>query len=120
RWVTDCKPGEGKYLATYELESPAVLQSGDYLKRFENQTPWSRRCLSKCVVFRRWACEQTGGGPPDPAARSLFVIFDKQIPITNVRELVASAGEPKHITLVESSSLQPPAIPGARLYRAYS
>ena len=27
RWVADVKPGEGKYLATYELVSPGVLES---------------------------------------------------------------------------------------------
>src|SRR5204862_501779 len=27
RWVADCKPGEGKYLATYELDAPGVLSS---------------------------------------------------------------------------------------------
>ena len=43
----DCPTGDGKYLATYELDSPAVLQSPPYLARFRNQTPWSRRCLGK-------------------------------------------------------------------------
>ena len=56
--MRDCKPGEGKYLATYELDSLAVLQSPAYLARFQNQTPWSKRCLGKAVVFKRWACEQ--------------------------------------------------------------
>jgi hypothetical protein len=53
RWVADVEPGEGKYLGTYELASASVLTSKDYLKHFENQTPWSRRCLAKCVAFRR-------------------------------------------------------------------
>ena len=44
RWVADVPAGEGKYLATYELESAAVLQSAAYLARFRNQSPWSRRC----------------------------------------------------------------------------
>ena len=52
RWVADCKPGEGKYLATYELESLAVLGSPSYLSFFEKPTPWSQRCLGKAVVFR--------------------------------------------------------------------
>src|SRR3954454_4721120 len=51
RWVANsgmanCAPGEGRYLATYELDSPEVLQSA-----------WTRRYLSKAVAFRRWACE---------------------------------------------------------------
>src|SRR5438067_11317252 len=58
RWVAEVAPGEGKYLATYELDGPGVLQSPAYLERFANATPWTRRCLGCCVVFRRWACEQ--------------------------------------------------------------
>jgi len=34
RWVADVAPGEGKYLATYELDSLAVLTSAAYLARF--------------------------------------------------------------------------------------
>ena len=41
RWVADAKPGEGKYLATYELDSPGVLTSAVYLARLNNPTPWS-------------------------------------------------------------------------------
>src|SRR5881394_2438168 len=56
RWVANsgmanCAPGEGRYPAMYELDSPDVLQSA-----------WTRRCLSKAVVFRRWACEQREPG----------------------------------------------------------
>ena len=39
RWVSSCAPGEGKYLATYELDSAGVLQSPAYLERFANATP---------------------------------------------------------------------------------
>ena len=75
RWVADVAPGEGKYLATYELDSLAVLTSAAYLARFRNQTPWSRRCLGKAVVFKRWACEQVAPGTadPDPAAVAIFI-----------------------------------------------
>ena len=52
RWVADVAPGEGRYLATYELDSLQVLSSADYLARFQNQTPWSLRCLGKAVVFK--------------------------------------------------------------------
>src|SRR5437868_13850386 len=40
RWVADLKPGEGKYLATYELDTPDVLHTPEYLARFEGATPW--------------------------------------------------------------------------------
>ena len=75
RWVADVPAGAGKYLATYELESVEVLSSPAYLERFHNQTPWSRRCLGKAVVFKRWVCEQVdpGAADPHPAARALLL-----------------------------------------------
>ena len=76
RWVAEVAPGEGKYLATYELDSPRVLHSAEYLARFEGATPWTRRCLGKCVVFRRWACEQShpGDADPHPLGKALLMV----------------------------------------------
>lgn len=77
RWVADLAPGQGKYLATYELASPQVLTSDAYLARFHAPTPWSRRCLGRSVVFKRWACEQVlpGDAAPHARARALAVVF---------------------------------------------
>ena len=76
RWVDPHAPaGSGKYLATYELDSPQALQTPEYLAHVgDHFTPWSKRCLSRCVLFRRWACAQIAPGDalPDPAARALF------------------------------------------------
>jgi hypothetical protein len=78
RWIDPQAPaGSGKYLATYELDSPQVLKSPEYLAHVgEHFTPWTKRCLSRCVLFRRWACTQIlpGDAPPDPAARALFFV----------------------------------------------
>jgi len=77
RWVDpQATAGTGKYVATYELDSPQVLETPEYLAHVgDNFTPWSKRCLSRCVLFRRWACAQIGPGDagPDPAARALFL-----------------------------------------------
>lgn len=77
RWVDAQSPaGAGKYLATYELEHPQVLETAAYLAHVgDNFTPWSKRCLSHCTLFRRWACSQIppGDALPDPAARALFL-----------------------------------------------
>ena len=71
RWQADVKPGEGKYLATYELVSPSVLQAPEYLRHTgDGQTPWSRRMLGECTVFRRWACEQINPGDAMPPMMS--------------------------------------------------
>jgi hypothetical protein len=77
RWVDPHAPvGTGKYLATYELNSPQVLEAPEYLAHVgEHFTPWTKRCLSRCVLFRRWACAQIlpGDAPPSPDARALFL-----------------------------------------------
>jgi len=128
RWVAEGRPGEGKYLATYELDSPDVLRSPAYLARFENPTPWSRRCLDRTVVFRRWACEQDGAADPHAQCKALIVIAAGQAPaayegpgVLQVRRFNAFSGEPKHIALIELSSPEPRVLPAAefaRLYRA--
>jgi len=134
RWVADVAPGEGRYLATYELDSEAVLASPEYLARFEGATPWTRRCLGTAVVFRRWACEQVhpGDADPHPMARALLLVAgdspldDLALPTAlQVRRFTASAGTPRHVVLAELArqGSRLPAVPGAallRLYRAYA
>jgi hypothetical protein len=119
RWIADVPPGKGKYLATYELDSAAVLQSPAYLARFRNQTPWSKRCLGKAVVFKRWACEQIepGSADPHPAARGLVFTVDtiKLAGVVQTRRFAAESGET--IALHEISELRQP---GALVYRLYS
>lgn len=100
RWVADVPPGEGRYLATYELDSLQVLSSADYLARFQNQTPWSRRCLGKAVLFKRWACEQLEPGSADPHPGARALLLNREVPgALQVRRFVAEGGE--RITLCE-------------------
>jgi hypothetical protein len=111
RWVS-----ERTYLATYELDSAQVLQSAAYLARFHNQTPWSRRCLGKLVVFKRWACEQIepGDADPHPAARGLvFSTAPLRLSrgVLQIRRFAAESGE--QIALYELEK------PTARAYRLY-
>jgi hypothetical protein len=123
RWVADVAPGQGKYLGTYELDSPAVLQSPNYLARFQNQTPWSKRCLGKCVVFRRWACEQVSPGnamlSPDTKA-ILLGLGDSKPSGVDAKVFHDPAGKPRYVVIVEDAPR--PEIPGweFRLYRAYT
>ena len=134
RWVADVAPGAGKYLATYELDSPGVLQSSEYLTRFEGATPWTHRCLGKTVLFRRWACEQIQPGTADPhplAKAVLLVAGDAQIQLAipaalQTRHFIASAGTPRHIALIEFAREGTRSLPAAqagclmRLYRSYA
>jgi hypothetical protein len=127
RWVTACKPGEGKYLATYELESPAVLVSPTYLSFFKKPTPWSKRCLDKTLVFKRWACEQIspGDADPHPEAKAVLLALDEnKIPlesgILQVRTFLASSGEPRNLALYELAAHTPSLPSTVRVYRAYT
>jgi hypothetical protein len=128
RWVDTLAPaGTGKYLATYELDNPQVLETPEYLAHVgEHFTPWSKRCLSNCVLFRRWACRQIlpGDAQPDPAARALFMAcgdvpaeheaefnrwYDEEhIPllaavpgVLRARRFFAPQGKPRYVTLYE-------------------
>jgi hypothetical protein len=132
RWVADVAPGQGKYLATYELDSPQVLTSTEYLARFEAATPWTRRCLGKAIVFRRWACQQDGAAEPHPLAKALLMVA-ADAPIQGlslpgalqIRHFAASVGAPRHVALAElaweGSRAMPATDPGwfVRFYRAY-
>jgi hypothetical protein len=132
RWAADVPAGEGKYLATYELDTPQVLTSAEYLARFEGATPWTRRCLSKAVVFKRWACEQAGTADPHPLAKALLMVASES-PIQGlvlpnalqVRSFTASVGAPRHVVLAElaweaTRNIPPPQAGWfMRLYRAY-
>lgn len=114
RWISD-----GTYLATYELDSLAVLSSAPYLARYEHPTPWSRRCLGKCLVFKRWACEQVEPGNSDPhrAAQGLLFVMDHR-PVQGAvqcRKFVATSGEP--IALHELSTVEERFAPAYRLYK---
>ena len=134
RWVADVPAGQGKYLATYELDSAAVLSSPEYLPFLEKPTPWTKRCLGKTVVFRRWAMEQVAPGVAEPhrAAHALLLVLSETPTLGLVlsealeaRHFVDPAGKPPHAALFElaSPSLRSPPDfgPGrlARLYRAY-
>lgn len=118
RWVADVAPGEGKYLATYELDSPEVLQSKPYLERFRKQTPWSRRCLGKARVFKRWACAQVEPGNADPHPAAAGVMFTTQpIDVRAVlqrRRFAADSGESIYLYEVSDLGQQ-----GAIVYRLY-
>ena len=47
--------GEPKYLALYDVESPAVFSSSEYLKFYAGagQTPWTRRVEAAATAYTR-------------------------------------------------------------------
>jgi hypothetical protein len=114
RWVSG-----RSYLATYELDSAAVLQSPVYLARYQNQTPWSRRCLGKCVTFKRWACEQVEPGDAEPHPAPAGVAFgSKALRLDGVLQLRRFAADSAEaIFLYELST---PRQPDVVVYRRYT
>ena len=117
RWVGDLRPGEGKYLTSYELDSPQVLQSPAYLARFQNQTPWSRRCLARTVVFKRWACEQVEPGTADPHPRAQALLLNDVVDgALQVRRFKAQTGDTITLCELADSRIQPFTGPVYRLY----
>ena len=117
RWQRDCAPGEGKYLATYELTSEDVLQTPAYLAYVgDNFTPWSKRCLGRLSLFRRWACVQTvpGNRAPDESANALALACH-EVPAEHEAEFNRWY-DMEHLPLL----LQVPGVLAARRFRASS
>jgi hypothetical protein len=106
--LADCRPGEGKYLATYELDSPGVLQAVEYLARFEDATP--------CTRVDPWSAEA------QRLAKALLLIaHDAPFELAST----PSALQVRRFALVEFAWPEPARLPSApagaltRLYRAY-
>jgi hypothetical protein len=118
RWVADLPRGAGKYLATYELDSVTVLTSREYVRRFENPTPWSRRCLGRLVVFKRWACEQLepGRADPHPDAKGVLLGSDASGPLQR-RQFIATTGERIALCELSEIGIQTASGPVYRLYQ---
>ena len=130
----------GRYLATYELERPEVLDSPEYLERFrDGPTPWTKRSLGRAIVFRRWACEQINPGDalPPAGARALFLAcgdvpaeheaefnrwYDEEHApmlrrvegVLAARRFRAGAGTPRYIALYDLADERVPGSPGWR------
>jgi len=70
-----CLDGAPKYLAVYDTESAAVLDTPAYLSvSFDNASPWTRRVTGRGRIYRS-AGEQVypGGALTRPCARLLLV-----------------------------------------------
>jgi len=83
--------GDPKYFATYECGSVDDLADPRYLKRLVDQTPWSRRVMSRFTKFHRLtarirvdATHGSGGAVaclrfvPDPAKRRALTAWLKE------------------------------------------
>lgn len=148
RWVADepcdlsLAPEQrvGRYLATYELERPEVLDSPEYLCHLGGgATPWTKRCLGRAAAFRRWACEQIRPGEllAPPESRAVFLAcgdvpvehepefnrwYDEEhVPLLRrvdgvlaARRFRARTGRPRYIALYDLADELVPDSPGWR------
>jgi hypothetical protein len=148
RWVAEgrCDPRVaaerriGRYLATYELARPEILETPEYLRHVgDGFTPWSKRCLGRTIVFRRWACEQItpGDALPPAGARAIFLAcgevpaahetefnrwYDEEhLPLLRqvdgvlaARRFRARTGTPRYIALYDLADERAPGSPGWR------
>jgi hypothetical protein len=130
----------GRYLVTYELERPEVLETPEYLKHVgAGATPWTRRCLERAAVFRRWACEQVNPGSLFPPIESRALLLacgdvpsqdeaefnrwydEEHIPLLRkvdgvlaARRFRARSGTPRYIALYDLADELVPESPGWR------
>jgi hypothetical protein len=67
RWLSD--EGKEVAVATYDLQTPDVLRSDDYLAvAFDNSSPWTKRVTGMCRLMLRFEGEQlTPGDLPAPS-----------------------------------------------------
>jgi hypothetical protein len=72
-----CLSGTPRYLAMYDLEGPAVLETPAYLRvSFENSSPWTKRVVSRVRVYRSAGVQvYPGDAVTGRAARLLLLRF---------------------------------------------
>ena len=64
RWI--CRHGWPRYIALYDLDSPAALDTPDYLAvSGDKLSPWSRRVLPRTIGRVRVVAEQIAPGTAD-------------------------------------------------------
>lgn len=81
-----CLNGHPRYLAMYDLASPAVLDSPEYLKvAFANSSPWTLRVLQRVRVYRSFGQQIYPG--------NVVTGMPARVQVLRFRGCPASAGE---------------------------
>jgi hypothetical protein len=72
-----CIAGAPRYMAMYDMQSPAVLDSADYLRvSFDKASPWTRRVTSRVRIYRSAGRQvYPGNALTGNAPRSLLLRF---------------------------------------------
>ena len=96
-----CISGAPRYLAMYDLRSPAVLESPEYLSvSFDKASPWTKRVTSRVRIYRSGGRQvYPGNALTGNAPRALLLRFSglssraEQAIVTGMRETFESHPE---------------------------
>jgi hypothetical protein len=76
-----CISGTPRYLAMYDLASPAVLETPEYLRvSFANSSPWTRRVVSRVRVYRSAGVQVYPGDVATGRAARLLLLRFRGLP----------------------------------------
>jgi hypothetical protein len=76
-----CLSGTPRYLALYDLASPAVLETPEYLRvSFEQSSPWTKRVVSRVRVYRAAGVQVYPGDVATGRAARLLLLRFRGLP----------------------------------------
>jgi hypothetical protein len=76
-----CLSGMPRYLALYDLTSPAVLETPAYLRvSFESSSPWTKRVVSRVRVYRSAGVQVYPGDALTGRAARLLLLRFRELP----------------------------------------
>lgn len=85
-----CTDGAPRYLAMYDLASPAVLDSPAYLKvGFANASPWTKRVTSRVRSYRSFGLQVYPGTSLTGRAARLLLLRFRALPAAAQDTIVA-------------------------------
>jgi hypothetical protein len=98
-----CADGHPKYLAMYDLDSHAVMQSPGYMRvGYENASPWTKRVTSRVRPWRSTGDQIWPGNQLTRGGAAVLLVRFRSVPSTAPREIVDIARrvfEPRPETL---------------------
>ena len=89
-----CLSGAPRYLAMYDMKSPAVLDSPEYLRvSFDQSSPWTKRVTSRVRIYRSAGRQvYPGNALTGHAPRALLLRF-RALPSSAERAIVTGVRE---------------------------
>ena len=87
-----CADGHPKFLAMYDLESHAVMQSPGYVRvGYENASPWTKRVTSRVKPWRSTGDQLWPGSELTKGGSAVLLVRFRNLPSTAAPEVVEAA-----------------------------